>query len=143
MLFKRGGRGDGSYLQNRFTAYLVTSVRRKKNEIIKARMKRQEHEGCMDIEEYFYALSVSDLPLENLVCEVPGSFKDVYFENEKLEHALRKLSERDRYVLFAKAMAERSFEELAAELGISYKGIAAAYSRAIKKLKKELEEDNE
>ena len=66
--------------------------------------------------------------------------KNMYFENEKLERALRKLTERDRYVLFARAMAERSFEDLAAELGLSYKGIAAVYARAIKKLKKELED---
>ena len=50
------------------------------------------------------------------------------------------LTERDRYVLFARALAERSFEELAAELGLSYKGIAAVYSRAIQKLKKEMED---
>lgn len=143
MLFKKGSRGGGSYLQNRFTAYLVTSVRRRKNELMKARLTHQKHEVYVDLEEYFYALSAPDLPLEDLVSENPASFKDVYFENEKLERALWKLTERDRYVLFSRAMAERSFEDLAAELGISYKGIAAVYSRAIKKLKKELEKDDE
>ena len=140
MFFKKGSRGDGSLLQSSFTASLVVAVRRRKKEIIQARIRHDEREVYVDLEEYFFTMSSTDAPLEDLVCDNPTSFDDMYFENEKLERALWKLTERDRYVLFAKAMAERSFEELAAELGISYKGITSAYARAIKKLKKEMED---
>lgn len=140
MLFKKGSRGDGSLLQNQFTAYLVTSLRRRKKDIIQARIRHDQREVYVDLEEVFYALRSTDAPLDELVCDEPTSFDDMYFENEKLERALWKLTERDRYVLFARALAERSFEELAAELGLSYKGIAAVYSRAIQKLKKEMED---
>ncbi|MBQ5642612.1 MAG: sigma-70 family RNA polymerase sigma factor [Bacteroidaceae bacterium] len=140
MLFKKGSRGDGSLLQNQFTSYLVTAVRRRKNEIIKSQIRRNGREMYVDIQEYLYDLKAPEVPMEDLISDEPTSFQDMYFENEKLERALRKLTERDRYVLFARAMAERSFEDLAAELGLSYKGIAAVYARAIKKLKKELED---
>lgn len=140
MLFKKGSRGDGSLLQNQFTSYLVTAVRRRKNEIIKSQMRRNGREMYVDIQEYLNDLKAPEVPMEDLISDEPTSFQDMYFENEKLERALRKLTERDRYVLFARAMAERSFEDLAAELGLSYKGIAAVYARAIKKLKKELED---
>ena len=140
MFLRKGSGGDGSLLQNQFTAYLVRAVRRRKKEILRAQMNQQERELYVDLEEYFYALSAPEAPLEELVHDEPTSFDDMYFENKKLERALWQLSERDRYVLFARALAERSFEELAAELGLSYKGIAAVYSRAIQKLKKEMED---
>ena len=139
MFFKKGGQGD-SLLQSQFTAYLVVAVRRKKKDIIQARIRRANKETDVDMEEYFFARSSTEASLEDLICDQPLSIEDMYFENEKLERALWKLTERDRYVLFAKVMAERSFEELAAEFGISYKGITSVYARAIRKLKKEMED---
>ena len=88
MFFKKGSRGDGSLLQNQFTAYLVTSVRRRKNEIMKARLKHQEREVYVDLEEYFYALSAPEPPLEDLVSDEAASFDDMYFENKVLERAV-------------------------------------------------------
>lgn len=140
MFFKKGSKGDGSLLQSSFTAYLVVAVRRRKKEIIQARIRHDEREVYVDLEECFFTMSGTDASLEDLICDNPTSFDDMYFENKELERALWTLTERDRYVLFAKAMADRSFEELAAELGISYKGITAAYARAIRKLKKEMED---
>lgn len=139
MLFKKD-KGEGSHLQSQFTAYLVTALRRRKKDIIQMRMRHDEYEICVDPAEYFFAQSGSDLLLEDLICGEPTSFDDMYFENTKLERALWSLTERDRYVLFARAITKRSFEELAAELGISYKGAAAVYSRAIQKLKKQMED---
>ena len=139
MLFKKGKQGEGSNLQSQFTAYLVTALRRRKKDIIRMRMRREEYEICVDPAEYFFAKSSSDVLLEDLLCGEPTSFDDMYFENAKLERALWSLTERDRYVLFARVITKRSFEELAAELGISYKGVVAVYSRAIQKLKKQME----
>ena len=55
-----------------------------------------------------------------------------------LAQALGQISDRERYIFFARALEKRSFDDLAAELGIGYKGVAAVYYRAIQKLKKEL-----
>ena len=91
-------------------------------------------------DECFYNLPAPDVQLEDSLSDAPASYRDVYFENKALEHAVWELTERDRYVLFSRIMAERSFEDLGAELGLSYKGIAAVYARAIKKLKRQMEE---
>lgn len=40
--------------------------------------------------------------------------------------------------LFLWELDERSLDELAAELGLSYKGFAAIYYRAIQKIKKKM-----
>lgn len=95
----------------------------------------------MDGPEHFFGADVQNSALGDTAALHIKSFEDVYFENEGLEQALQKLSERDRYVLFAKVVAGHSFDELAAELGIGYKGVAAVYYRAIRKLKKELEDE--
>ena len=98
-------------------------------------------EVATDLQEYWGGIETQDAPLEDMLSNAPASFQDMLFENAKLEQALQKISERDRYVLFARILAERSFEELAAELGVGYKGIAAVYYRALQKLKKEMEDD--
>lgn len=55
-----------------------------------------------------------------------------------LAQALSQISDRERYIFFAHALEKSSFDDLAAELGMGYKGVAAVYYRAIQKLKKEL-----
>lgn len=57
-------------------------------------------------------------------------------EDENLLFAIRQLSPRERYVLLARAVDERSFKEIAGKLNISYKGAAAVYYRAVTKVKK-------
>ena len=55
-----------------------------------------------------------------------------------LTQALGQISDRERYIFFARALERRSFQDLALELGLGYKGVAAIYYRALQKLKKEL-----
>ena len=40
--YKKGSRGDGSLLQNQFTSYLVTSVHRRRKDILIAQMRHAE-----------------------------------------------------------------------------------------------------
>ena len=57
-------------------------------------------------------------------------------ECEALYQALRTIKERERYVLLARVIDDKSFSEIAAELGLSYKGAAAIYYRALDKLRR-------
>lgn len=61
-------------------------------------------------------------------------------ENDSLLYALKEINERERHVFLSRILDEKSFEVLAAELGLSYKGVAAIYYRAIAKIKKKMEE---
>lgn len=44
-------------------------------------------------------------------------------------------NDRELYVLLERAVEEKTFDELASELNIGYKGVAAIYYRAIKKIR--------
>ena len=59
-------------------------------------------------------------------------------ENELLLLALRRLKKRDRDILIARVLEGQEYEDMAEDLGVSYKGVAAAYYRTIERLRKEL-----
>lgn len=58
-----------------------------------------------------------------------------------MEQALCQIGKRDRYIFYAHVLDERTFTELAAELGLTYKGVTAAYYRVIYKIREMLRGD--
>lgn len=132
MVWQRNeGYEQDDILQNRFTAYLLSAVQRGKAQYIDTLMKAQQtstliEETAMD--------SVFDLEGE----ASQGIPLYMRLQNEKLFLSLSRLTERERYVFFTRALDERSLDELASELGLSYKGIAAIYYRTIQKIKKSM-----
>ena len=125
------GREQDEVLQNKFTAYLLSAVQRRKAQYIDSLMKSQQNTTL--IEET--AMNITfDLEQEAL----QGIPLYMRIQNEKLFWSLSNLTERERYVFFNRALDERSLDELAAELGLSYKGVAAIYYRAIQKIKKKM-----
>ncbi len=60
-------------------------------------------------------------------------------EDSALLHALRELSERERYIFLARAVDGKSFEALAEETGMGYKGVASVYYRTVQKIKRKIE----
>ena len=61
-------------------------------------------------------------------------------EDENLSTAILNLKPRERYVLLEHAIKERSYNELAVDLNVGYKGVTAIYYRARSKVRKQLEE---
>jgi len=114
-------------VQNRFTKYLVVAVHCKKSAVLQNRRKIWDMENSTDDWE--------TLPSKDYAQQV-SSLLD--FENAALSRALAQLKERERYIFFAHILDERGFSDLAAELGMGYKGVAAVYYRAIEKIKKEM-----
>ena len=127
------GKEQDEFLQNRFTAYLFSAVQRRRAQYIEevkaqkisSLMEERAMDNTFDLEEEAFAESPLYMRLQN----------------EKLFCALSSLTERERYVFFNRALDERSLDELAAELGLSYKGVAAIYYRAIQKIKKKMKEE--
>ena len=122
MYTKNNGSGENNVIQNRFTAYLLTAIHRKKATYLGACSKRREMELPTDLDA-----------MVNSAGDAPSPFP--LFENDALEEALQKLSQRDRYIFLAHALYQRDFGDLAAELGLTYQGAATAYHRARKKIK--------
>ncbi len=128
---RNAGLEEDEVLQNRFTAYLLSAVQRRKALYIDAQMKNQR--VSMLIEDTVTD-STFDLDREALQA-IPLYMR---LQNEKLYLSLSQLTERERYVFFNRALDEKSLDVLAAELGLSYKGVAAIYYRTIEKIRKKM-----
>ena len=126
MYIRNDGKGESNITQNGFTAYLLSAVAHRKADYLHAKQRRQAREVLTDPDDLSTeeAPGISD-PTDLLCC----------IENAALEEALNRISERDRYIFFSRALHGRSFHELALELDLGYQGVAAAYHRGCKKVK--------
>lgn len=131
MRYKNNGQGEDNILQNQFTAYLVTAIRWRKSTYLKKRIRIKQYEFSSDFDNTFaQALETPE--------ETTASLEQLALDSIMLTQALGQISDRERYIFFARALERRSFQDLALELGLGYKGVAAIYYRALQKLKKEL-----
>ena len=107
-------------LQFRFTAYLVSAVKRRRKDYLIQFYKRSSIESTVEV-------VLDRLPLMDVI------------ENGVLLEALQKLNERERQIFLARTLEEEDFETLGAKFGLSYKGVAALYYRTIQKIRKSIE----
>lgn len=122
-------------LQNRFTAYLTSAVNRQRAAYIDKQIRLQNIINTINID-----LSNVEDESFDLEAEALKSFPmHLQFQNEDLFLSIAELSERERYVFFNRALGELSLDEMAAELGISYKAVASVYYRTIQKLKRKMQ----
>ncbi len=120
-------------IQNRFTAYLATAVGRKRAVYIEKlnRLKEFINFDFSNVEDKSFDLEeegMKGLPLH----------LQLRLQNEELFLAIAELSEREQYIFFQRVLGERSLEEMAAELEMSYDAVAVAYHRIIRKLRKRM-----
>lgn len=128
---RNNGQGENNILQNQFTTYLVTALRWQKITYLRKRTKLGKHELPTDFDSAFAEMVAGRE--ENLF-----SVEQPVLDSIALARALTLISDRERYVFFARTLEERGFDDLAAELGIGYKGAAAIYYRTIQKLRQEM-----
>lgn len=131
MNFRNNGQGESNILQNQFTRYLKTAIQRRKIDLFRIRSRGCDHE-CFDD-------SWQDIP--GLVTVDVYFNSPTQFDTIGLEQILRQIKKRDRYIFYAHVLDERTFTELAAELGLTYKGVTAAYYRVIYKVRETLRGD--
>ena len=112
-------------LQIRFTGYLIQAVRRTQRDYLRALCKYGENEILTEV---FCAVSQT---LEQEVMERLPLWEKI--ESGALLYALKQLDERERYVFLARVLDKRPFDVIGVQLGLSYKGAAAVYYRAIRK----------
>lgn len=122
-----GSNADNA-LQNQFTAYLSTAIQNTRKKYIHNWIKQSQSEIWIEEIEY-----ISDVQSTN--------FTEFIAEVDTLLTILKMLNDRERQVLIARVIEEKSFDTIASELGISYKGAATLYYRTIAKLRKILEVD--
>lgn len=118
-------------LQIKFTGYLIQAVRRAQRDYLKALYAYSNQETLTD------TIFVVSQTLEQEVMERLPLWENI--ESGALLYALKQLDERERYVFLAHVLDKRPFDVIGVQLGLSYKGAAAVYYRAIRKLKKSIE----
>ena len=118
-------------LQIKFTGYLIQAVRRTQRDYLKALYAYSNQETLTDT---IFAVSQT---LEQEVMERLPLWENI--ESGALLYALKLIDERERYVFLARVLDKRPFDVIGVQLGLSYKGAAAVYYRAIRKLKKSIE----
>ena len=130
---KNSGKSENEILQNLFTAYLTTAVKRRRNDYIQQAARLQQMEDVTDSIQYNPQYGTE----EDMFLGLPLSMQ---LEDSALLHALKEVNERERRVFFARVLDERSFESLAEEMGMGYKGVTSIYYRTLRKIKKKMKE---
>lgn len=123
------GQNEDDIIQNRFTAYLLCAVKRERALYIDQAVREMQAREAMND-----AIIINDFDLEQEAFQ--GAPVYMKLQNEKLYSALFELSEREQYVFFNRVLNEKSYNELAAELGLSNKGVAAIYYRTVARIRK-------
>ena len=125
-------------LQIRFTGYLIQAVRRTQRDYLRALCNYLKalyaYSNQETLTDTIFAVSQT---LEQEVMEQLPLWEKI--ESGALLYALKQLDERERYVFLARVLDKRPFDVIGVQLGLSYKGAAAVYYRAIRKLKKSIE----
>ena len=142
---RNNGRAEEE-LQIKFTGYLIQAVRRTQRDYLKALYAYSNQETLTDTifavsqtleQEVMERLPAVSQTLEQEVMERLPLWEKI--ESGALLYALKQLDERERYVFLARVLDKRPFDVIGMQLGLSYKGAAAVYYRAIRKLKKSIE----
>lgn len=121
MLHKNDGSSEHAILQNQFTSYLSLAVGNARIDFIRAKIARLKREQVTDQYELLFTQEVFEVEL--------------FLENEALLQAIRDIREKERYVFLARVLEEKKFKEIAKELGMGEKGVAAIYYRTVRKLR--------
>jgi len=132
---RNDGTGESNILQNQFTAYLLTAIRRRKVQYLRSKIRLQQSEMSLEIQEPLKGFVTE--PDMTLTLPVIEQIEDV-----KLQSALKLAQKRNLHIFLAKTLEDRSLAEIAGELGIGYNTVAAVYYRMIQKIKKEMEGEN-
>lgn len=122
MIKRNSGFTEQEKLQNRFTAFITVSMSRARINYLKGKSRREQH--TYEMEDEKFALIPDGTDFVSQLCE-----------SDALATALRQITEKERYVLLARVIEEKDFEEIADKLGLKYKGVAAIYYRTIVKLR--------
>ena len=130
MQYKNDGMGESNVLQNTFTSYLTTAVRRERCLYLKRKRTHEAVELTVDIETYFDNLMTLDL---ETYCELREEIAETL-------KAIDNLQERERWVFLQRVLKDQDYKAIGKELGVSYFGAATIFSRAMKRLKEELKE---
>ena len=125
MLPKNNGITENEVLQNQFTAYVGRALRNRRLRYIMNRDRKNSKELLFSQLQEFLAVE------EDQIGEL--------LEYELLRQALRQIKEKERMIVLARVVGEKSFGEIAQEMDMTYKAVTNTYYRIMKRLEAHME----
>lgn len=129
VIYKENTGKEQDIIQCRFTAYLKVSVSRQRSQYLAKLHERQNIE--LFYEEHTEVLN------QIQYCSQETFLQDE-IEDVRLSDVLNKLKERDRSIVFRRAVFAEPFIKIAADMGLKYVTVKAIYRRALEKIRKEM-----
>lgn len=137
------GTYDGTIYHNPVNRFCIISVKTADKEVPQeARSTRRYKDHLIRFVATGYELPRTDAVELELDGEWTKGKYGVQLQVEQWREIVPKTRdgvERERYVFLARVLDKRPFDVIGMQLGLSYKGAAAVYYRAIRKLKKSIE----
>ena len=125
MLSRNNGVTENEILQNQFTAYVSRAIRNRKLRYIINRDQKNSKELL------FAQLEDFSTAEEDKIGEL--------LEYEILRQALRQIKKKERVIVLARVVEEKSFREIAQEMNMTYKAVSNMYYRVMKRLREHME----
>ena len=123
MIKRNNGSTEQEKLQNRFTALVTVSMSRARIDYLRKEKVRKRKTIVGD----FLDEIADDNDFVSEICSL-----------ESVAYILNHLDERERYVVIARVLEEKIFDEIGNTIGLKYKGAAAFYYRTLAKLRNTL-----
>ena len=123
-MFKRNDGKGINAVQNRFTALLKKALHNHKVDYIIALNKKAGKE--VPLSDYTYLIGEE------------SDFIDAIVDYDTVRSALKTLTNRERKIIVLHILEDKDFAEIGKQLGLSYKGTATAFYRALNKLRETL-----
>ncbi len=123
-MFKRNDGLGVNAIQNKFTAMLKTSLHNYKVDYLKGKFKIYDKE--VDLEDYCCCLYDENDYVETII------------DYDTVNTALKPLTDRERKIVLLHIIEDKDFFEVGKLFGLTYKGTATAFYRAMEKLRESL-----
>jgi len=125
MFNKNNGSNENNRLQNQFTAYLKKAVHFRRIRYLTDRSRVIGNELSMSDSEFA-------LPDKTDIIQEIADY-------EAMQQAMKSIKEMERRIVLDRIVEEKSFKEIAEELGMTYKAVTCLYYRALKKMRQYME----
>ncbi len=126
---------DDEILKRKFTAYVEKAMQNTRIKYIEKQAKNQAMFLLGDMDTIPYEKQVDN---EDLLEAVYGDEIDI-FNNLKLFSALSKLNEKDMTIIKLHVIYGYTYKQIAAILGMTLFSVSSRYNRAIKTIRKNME----
>ena len=125
MLPKNNGITENEILQNQFTAYVSRAIHNRRLRYLISLDRRSKRELPFYHHQEWFASEDNHM--------------DDIWEYELLRQVLRQIRDKERAIVLARIVDEKSFTEIALEMKMSYKAVTNLYYRVMKRLKMYME----